>query len=653
MSSEDDSQELLAVEASGSISQSSSNDKLLKLAIAQYENTNTLPKKIWEYIKTQFLGQTNELEKYVLESEPSDCSLVAKYSQVTDIDLSKQPGLTIDSVTLSTLHIPHPLESFLRNEANQIPEDNLDLSKELQESPIIVFIHGLGGQMSQFEPLMALLSQCSEIISLDLPGFGNSKIKFLDDRKLITRFTDEEKHRISSSVLKMAWDDFTTDNIATIVYEFIIQNIAKDKKVILIGHSLGTNLAIRVGRKLPKQTVEGLVLLSPIPPEDDITGKDTSQLTRPGLMSFVKVIQNVPWLFNAFRVWHRLEGLESPSVTRQLIKFNSIKSNIYNKMRQFRWNMDVNTYTFLRYVNGLKRDKFSGLITTIRQFNDNPNDKTVYEKTLLIGGTDDNATPVKIIHGIDKVLTKVFKRQVSKAIEINGVGHSLLLSKPEFISGIILNHLEQKLPERLHISPAWVLKVKATISGDKWGLKNEKKWKELKPISTNITRKRGSDISPLLGMKTLREDDEVHSPKKVENIFYGADANNRTDDLPKGNLIAIVDISHDIPPYSPKSFEVIKYYKCATVSKVVPDQVAIRRFIHLIDDILANNESENPLVAVHCHYGFNRTGFLICCYLIEKLGWTVHEAVEGFKEAKPPGIKHPHFIDALYVRYES
>ena len=48
----------------------------------------------------------------------------------------------------------------------------------------------------------------------------------------------------------------------------------------------------------------------------------------------------------------------------------------------------------------------------------------------------------------------------------------------------------------------------------------------------------------------------------------------------------------------------------------------------------------------------NRTGFLICCYLIEVLEWSVEEAVEGFKIAKQPGIKHPHFIDALYVRYE-
>ena len=192
------------------------------------------------------------------------------------------------------------------------------------------------------------------------------------------------------------------------------------------------------------------------------------------------------------------------------------------------------------------------------------------------------------------------------------------------------------------------IKIKAKVSGDKWGLKNEQKWLNIQSVSYNITRNRGKDIAPLLGMKTLRESDPIHSPSILEQQFYGDNSSNQI----KGNLIAIIDISADIPPYSPKSFEKIKYYKCATVSKVVPDQSAIRRFIQLVNDILHENTVANPLIAVHCHYGFNRTGFLICCYLIEVLGWSVEEAVEGFKIAKQPGIKHPHFIDALYVRYE-
>ena len=68
-------------------------------------------------------------------------------------------------------------------------------------------------------------------------------------------------------------------------------------------------------------------------------------------------------------------------------------------------------------------------------------------------------------------------------------------------------------------------------------------------------------------------------------------------------------------------------------------------------------------ICVHCHYGFNRTGFVICCWLIEEEGYTVKEALEAFKEARPNGIRHVRidlnlksvlpldFISTLHRRY--
>lgn len=661
MLSEEENDELLAVTATNSGSTSkvpNLTDQLKELSQLQEAKTNTLLKKVWEFIKIQLLGHTNTFEQFVNEIEPNDCSLVSKYGEVTDIDLRDETSISIDELTLSTIHIPHPLTNFMRNEANQISL-NLDLLKELHESPILVFIHGLGGQMSQFEPLMGLLSQCLEVVSLDLPGFGNSKVEF-SDVKMITSMSEETKLKIASSVSKMQWNDFSTENIVNIICAFINQQIPADKKVVLVGHSMGTHLSIKVAKKLPVHKVEGLILLSPPGLIDDVTRTTPEQPAK--TISMLKIFNYIPWFFNCFRVWDRLEGLNSKSVSRQLAKaidtpatlpckFNP-NSNIYNKLRQLRWNMDINSHIILKYVHGFQKAKYSDLLAAISNFNNNPSDKTTYEKTLLITGSGDQVTPLSVISVVDKFLTSTFNRKVSCSIEINNAGHSLLLAKPEFISGMILNHVELKFPERLHLAPAWVLRVKAEISGDKWGLKNELKWLKLKPLSSNITRKNGKDVSPLLGMKTLREDDLNHSPALLEKKFYDSDSKCEAD-IPEGKLIGIVDISADIPPYSPKSFKHIQYYKCATVSKVVPDQVAIRRFIQLIDDILSSNTEKAPLIAIHCHYGFNRTGFLICCYLVERLGWSVQEAVEGFKAAKPPGIKHPHFIDALYVRYEA
>ncbi|GMF65335.1 unnamed protein product [[Candida] boidinii] len=140
-------------------------------------------------------------------------------------------------------------------------------------------------------------------------------------------------------------------------------------------------------------------------------------------------------------------------------------------------------------------------------------------------------------------------------------------------------------------------------------------------------------------MKTLRETDKVHNPKNFEILHP--------------EIKYIVDIGSNLPSYDPENFQRIKYIKFSTVSKIIPDNITIRKFISLISELQNGLIKDKEFIVVHCHYGFNRTGFLICSYLIEKLGWSVSDAIESFKLAKEPGIKHPHFIDGLYLRYEN
>ncbi len=62
---------------------------------------------------------------------------------------------------------------------------------------------------------------------------------------------------------------------------------------------------------------------------------------------------------------------------------------------------------------------------------------------------------------------------------------------------------------------------------------------------------------------------------------------------------------------------------------------------------------QNPLgiVAVHCTHGFNRTGFLIACCLIEVFDWSPEAAVAEFTRARPPGIYKEHYIQEIFSRY--
>jgi protein-tyrosine phosphatase len=87
----------------------------------------------------------------------------------------------------------------------------------------------------------------------------------------------------------------------------------------------------------------------------------------------------------------------------------------------------------------------------------------------------------------------------------------------------------------------------------------------------------------------------------------------------------------------------------------------VKSFIDVIDtlrdELLPNIESDNaegkihPLIAVHCHYGFNRTGFFLIAYMVERLHWHLKDAIAEFAGKRAPGVRHEYFLDELWGRY--
>lgn len=71
-------------------------------------------------------------------------------------------------------------------------------------------------------------------------------------------------------------------------------------------------------------------------------------------------------------------------------------------------------------------------------------------------------------------------------------------------------------------------------------------------------------------------------------------------------------------------------------------------------DIVDNFIMDNPLsmVGVHCTHGFNRTGFLIVSYMVEKMDCSVEAALMAFAQARPPGIYKGDYIKELFRRYD-
>ncbi|KAL8971615.1 MAG: hypothetical protein Q9197_003189 [Variospora fuerteventurae] len=234
----------------------------------------------------------------------------------------------------------------------------------------------------------------------------------------------------------------------------------------------------------------------------------------------------------------------------------------------------------------------------------------------------------------DPTPDKLKKHQVLKTTILPApAGHSLLYDPTTYrtLAGLIQAFLWDHIDSRLSLG--WQLQYLSTEG--KWDVKNLAKWEAVTPVSEPIA-------GVFRAMKTLREVDEKHCPAVFVRKW-------------KGKLKAVIDISYENPVYDPRGLEDggMEYYKFPTVSKIPPTADEVRDFIKLVDKIRhaePATAATDALIGVHCHYGFNRTGFFICSYLIEKEHYGVQQAIDEFRAQRPPGIRHDHFLDTLFLR---
>jgi protein-tyrosine phosphatase len=229
---------------------------------------------------------------------------------------------------------------------------------------------------------------------------------------------------------------------------------------------------------------------------------------------------------------------------------------------------------------------------------------------------------------------------VVKKCIIPGAGHGVMYESPQVLNGLIGEFISKHINETL--SMGWQLLY---LKEDKWLLKNLEKWTRTQSVSPQIAghtadKRQGEFVeSPFRAMKTLRQNDSNgHNP--VEFVSNWPDVKD------------VIDISHEQPPYDPETFgSGIRYHKFPIVSKMPPTPDEVAAFIKLVDSIRkARGYDKDSMIACHCHYGFNRTGFFVCSYLIQRLNFTVPKALQAFQDARPPGIRHPHFINELFER---
>ena len=80
-----------------------------------------------------------------------------------------------------------------------------------------------------------------------------------------------------------------------------------------------------------------------------------------------------------------------------------------------------------------------------------------------------------------------------------------------------------------------------------------------------------------------------------------------------------------------------------------PNEETVAEFVSKVQKV--TDADSDAKIAVHCTHGYNRTGFLICSFLIEDYGFATEAAIDEFSRSRPPGIYKQGYLDELCKRY--
>ncbi|MFH4973499.1 hypothetical protein AB6A40_000208 [Gnathostoma spinigerum] len=97
----------------------------------------------------------------------------------------------------------------------------------------------------------------------------------------------------------------------------------------------------------------------------------------------------------------------------------------------------------------------------------------------------------------------------------------------------------------------------------------------------------------------------------------------------------------------------VEYVKISCFGHTAHRQVeCAERFYTAVTDFLQRNADNSKLVGVHCTHGINRTGYLICKYLVEVDGWDPKTAIKYFEYCRGYEIEREEYVNSLILETE-
>uniref|UniRef100_A0A2D4L3L5 RNA/RNP complex-1-interacting phosphatase n=1 Tax=Micrurus paraensis TaxID=1970185 RepID=A0A2D4L3L5_9SAUR len=116
----------------------------------------------------------------------------------------------------------------------------------------------------------------------------------------------------------------------------------------------------------------------------------------------------------------------------------------------------------------------------------------------------------------------------------------------------------------------------------------------------------------------------------------------------KEELGLIIDLTYTTHYYEPMELpDTLQYCKILTMGHKVPNHAIVSKFKSTVKKFLRENQHNDKLIGVHCTHGLNRTGYLVCRYLIDVEGMDPNRAIELFNRCRGHPIERKNYISAL------
>ncbi|KAM9313277.1 RNA/RNP complex-1-interacting phosphatase, partial [Gastrophryne carolinensis] len=110
----------------------------------------------------------------------------------------------------------------------------------------------------------------------------------------------------------------------------------------------------------------------------------------------------------------------------------------------------------------------------------------------------------------------------------------------------------------------------------------------------------------------------------------------------------IVDLTCTKRYYSPQELPTaMQYIKIFTIGHQVPSNDVIYKFKSVVKQFLSENADNDKLIGVHCTHGLNRTGYLVCRYMIDMLDMVPSDAIEKFNTSRGHSMERKNYLQDL------